>query len=866
MYFQEIFTYELDFYDWRAASLFGNNSDGTSDPYVQFSISGDWSKFFTKGGYFGRKTTSPIVMGTLFPRWEECGTLKYRGTRSELENEDLVVRVSDWNRLGDVKIGHTMIPLRGILDYGFLKSQLARSVKVKEHALKVKKNLPAGIIEGSVRALDMPMHVQTGDIVVLKPDHQYLAIHVVNCNELHDCEMGYSNPFVVVEWDHLKQETRIIERELNPYFDETLYFPVRVINMDSAEFEKKENVKLSVYHRGSQGNDFLGAVEVPLFAILMSKVEKIQEFGGTKSRSFRGTLRLQNLGELTMQTMSVQVYFVPDLPSSVVLQEKAAAVEARQLPPEYGLREEQWKATITRLGKMVGNANYRMKAVDEKLCFRFLPTFLTPIIPPRQLRDPLVLSRMIQCMTWAEDADIYKGQSDVWTSPNFFLDLRKGDAEDHAILMCNVMLGSGMDAYLCVGTTRSGVRDYVWVMVREGDGSVSFWETTTAKRYVCPGRWDGLGQSREDVDRIEIDVDEFVEYSRETLKASKDLTKKRRKVKMASAVSSDGPEGAKKDETVGVLAAAMSPATPPRKSAADVVFFDSDRCLPPKDVMAGLIPDSSINADTMFSSVDDSAGGNDAGGVALSPVSVPYSRLDVVFNHRNLWANVQDADPALIKYDLDDLSAWQPFVTTETKIPDPAPFYEVKPIGPKIAVTRGKAMQRLVFLELKSGYMVSRHKAGMETKIFAPLLPILEEGLLVMENLRVMNPLVVDAIKKKTKETAEELVKVEEEHERHVLSLKMKDLKTANSHYDLDYWRGKLMASVPKGFEFQGTPMWFAYTDHKRIRKAVMERCDYHQDSDEKVQFAMAAHIASYPHSVNSVWVYVAKLSPAVTG
>lgn len=56
-------------------------------------------------------------------------------------------------------------------------------------------------------------------------------------------------------------------------------------------------------------------------------------------------------------------------------------------------------------------------------------------------------------ITWSDDQSTFKSErrKDVWQSPNFFLEVRKGDMEDHAILLCNLLLGLGMDAYVCVG-------------------------------------------------------------------------------------------------------------------------------------------------------------------------------------------------------------------------------------------------------------------------------------------------------------------------------------------------------------------------------------------------------------------------------
>ena len=77
--------------------------------------------------------------------------------------------------------------------------------------------------------------------------------------------------------------------------------------------------------------------------------------------------------------------------------------------------------------------------------------------------------------------------------PHFPL-VAAGDYEDHAILLCSLLLGFGLDAYVCVGTVQDQgaggtIRDHVWVITRSRrNGSMNrprvvFWEALTGQRY-----------------------------------------------------------------------------------------------------------------------------------------------------------------------------------------------------------------------------------------------------------------------------------------------------------------------------------------------------------------------------------------------
>ena len=57
------------------------------------------------------------------------------------------------------------------------------------------------------------------------------------------------------------------------------------------------------------------------------------------------------------------------------------------------------------------------------------------------------------------------------------------DCEAHACLLCSLLLGFGLDAYVCIGTKSKGLT-HAWVMTCSHNGGVVFWESITGQRYV----------------------------------------------------------------------------------------------------------------------------------------------------------------------------------------------------------------------------------------------------------------------------------------------------------------------------------------------------------------------------------------------
>lgn len=70
-----------------------------------------------------------------------------------------------------------------------------------------------------------------------------------------------------------------------------------------------------------------------------------------------------------------------------------------------------------------------------------------------------------------------------------------GDVEDHAVLLCSLLLGFGLDSYVVIGTRRSVddiAREYTWVLTRYADSAsvytVLFWDPITGERTAPGGR------------------------------------------------------------------------------------------------------------------------------------------------------------------------------------------------------------------------------------------------------------------------------------------------------------------------------------------------------------------------------------------
>jgi len=103
----------------------------------------------------------------------------------------------------------------------------------------------------------------------------------------------------------------------------------------------------------------------------------------------------------------------------------------------------------------------------------------------RLLDSPLHAARFVSLIPFERQDAPGAEREEIWHSMQSFLSRGCGDSEDHAVLLCNLLLGFGLDAYVVVGTNSEG--SHAWVMTRQppnaaGKQKVDFWESLTGQK------------------------------------------------------------------------------------------------------------------------------------------------------------------------------------------------------------------------------------------------------------------------------------------------------------------------------------------------------------------------------------------------
>ncbi|XP_067013027.2 centrosomal protein of 76 kDa isoform X2 [Anabrus simplex] len=120
---------------------------------------------------------------------------------------------------------------------------------------------------------------------------------------------------------------------------------------------------------------------------------------------------------------------------------------------------------------------------DENSSIRSVFHYVRPLEVGRPiLETPREAAWFVSLIELEDQAIMELPFMEEWWNPHTFLVLKRGTVEHHAFLLCSLLLGFGMDAYVCTGT--NGPHPWMWVLTVGGQkSSVIFWESTTGARY-----------------------------------------------------------------------------------------------------------------------------------------------------------------------------------------------------------------------------------------------------------------------------------------------------------------------------------------------------------------------------------------------
>ncbi|XP_073487402.1 centrosomal protein of 76 kDa isoform X3 [Aquarana catesbeiana] len=169
----------------------------------------------------------------------------------------------------------------------------------------------------------------------------------------------------------------------------------------------------------------------------------------------------------------------PEIVSAQLTLERQRTAEKERLFLVY---TKQWWREYLQIRPSHSSRLVKIFAQDENWVNRPVCCYVRPLRAGRLLDTPRQAARFVNVLGY-EKATVVGGGSkqEQWCTLLPFLARNKGDCEDHCNLLCSLLLGFGLEAYVCVGTKGKGVA-HTWVMTCATDGAITFWESLTGQR------------------------------------------------------------------------------------------------------------------------------------------------------------------------------------------------------------------------------------------------------------------------------------------------------------------------------------------------------------------------------------------------
>ncbi|GFE54997.1 C2 domain-containing protein, putative [Babesia ovis] len=571
-----------------------------------------------------------------------------------------------------------------------------------------------------------PAQPITGSALITQLDHRchYLVVRVISCASLpaSNTDSNTSDPMVKVKWDGIVNCTGVVESTVSPIYNQNMYFPIHLVDkrelIDPAlikhslpiDMSSKGPVTVEVWDHDETSSEFLGSVDVPLSKLYTNGVlqkrslvdgifttgsydpelddEDISEddsgatYTGDSASSAPYRRHTTRLYEATLPltgatvahrgkkpTVSVQMYILPPMPNDLYIpheEKKTMRTDIyRDLSRRWTKDFDAWQ--VSYCDRYPGAINRRRFTsvtncaanVHEDVQSDLLPLccFVKPIQVYIQLSPPGELMHWISNFTYKEDGMKTVGTRqliDTWQMPSRFVLTRKGGLHDRSLLLCSCLLGLGYDAYVCKGTLQNGTKEHCWVMTRHSDGTVTFWETANKRMWHLPKRW----RTQEPVQQPNKDVvGQTNNYAMIKPQQPTIAQTQHQRINYAS-TQRKHPRRLMDYEIYGKDYVADVKVDLHNIFSGNEFVADGNVTMPKQT--AFLVEQHQLETAVLRRSTFDPKAHLLIPGKTL--VHVPYCTLEVVFNDKQVWGNLQCQHPGCITYDLDCANEWKPFL------------------------------------------------------------------------------------------------------------------------------------------------------------------------------------------------------------
>lgn len=138
-----------------------------------------------------------------------------------------------------------------------------------------------------------------------------------------------------------------------------------------------------------------------------------------------------------------------------------------QVQQDFLKYANEWWDDYTNINKSYGNRLIKLFLnTEDKENYAYKPasSLVFPITSARSLSSPYEAARFVSLIPYVQNIGLNKSKEEIFNSVHTLLSMKASDVEDHCILLCNILLGFGLDAYVAFGLTING--PHCWVITR----------------------------------------------------------------------------------------------------------------------------------------------------------------------------------------------------------------------------------------------------------------------------------------------------------------------------------------------------------------------------------------------------------------
>jgi centrosomal protein CEP76 len=213
-------------------------------------------------------------------------------------------------------------------------------------------------------------------------------------------------------------------------------------------------------------------------------------------------------------------------------------------------------------------------------------------------------------------------------------------------------------------------------------------------------------------------------------------------------------------------------------------------------------------------------------------IDTPYRTIDIIFNNKNIFMNLQHFDPTRLIYDIYDDTLWYPFVKNNFKA-YPA-FYPPPIMVPPLSLAQSKKLHSSIIKEMKISISALRSGKNLGTSWKNQndyCVQLLEEHLVFLEKV--------------------DRGEVEEES--------INKIKRD--------WAMTMRQFMPTMFRFSAYPAHFNYPEPDRIASLFIDQAkDFFCVNYKNIKWAVAARVFPYSSKMISIRILVACYYPVPDG